>query len=254
MSLLNKNVVLVLFQYSIVVNGFEKKLKDEGCIVEVLSDDYTKIAGLTGKTDAFVFYLPADAANDKVRLDMLRKMLDQVLSGKKPAVVIGEEGECDALKKALPEIDSCFWMGRPIDMGIFSETVNAVIEESGKVREKRRILIVDDDPTYAGMVMEWIKDEYKVNVVTAGMQAITFLTKKQVDLILLDHDMPVVDGPQVLQMLRQDDGMKDIPVVFLTGNGTKEAVSRVMELKPAGYILKSTTREELLKYLRGKVK
>ncbi len=107
---------------------------------------------------------------------------------------------------------------------------------------KRKILIVDDDPSYAGMVREWIKDVYQVNVVTAGMQAISFLLKHPVDLILLDYEMPVVDGPQVLQMLRQEPETSHIPVVFLTGVGTPEEVKRVMALKPSGYILKSTTR------------
>ncbi len=107
------------------------------------------------------------------------------------------------------------------------------------------------------MVREWIKDIYRVDIVTAGMQAITFLVKVKendpVDLILLDYEMPVVDGPQVLQMLKQEPMTANIPVVFLTGIGTKEAVSRVMELKPEGYILKSTTRDELRSYLSGKL-
>ena len=90
------------------------------------------------------------------------------------------------------------------------------------------------------------------------MQAISFLLKvkegEEVDLILLDYEMPVVDGPQVLQMLRQEEATSKIPVVFLTGNGTKEAVARVMQLKPDGYILKTTRRAELLEYLDGKIK
>ena len=85
------------------------------------------------------------------------------------------------------------------------------------------------------------------------MQAITYLLKTPVDLILLDYDMPVVDGPQVLQMLRQENATKDIPVVFLTGVGTKEEVERVMALHPSGYILKSTTRDNLLTYLKTKL-
>ena len=73
------------------------------------------------------------------------------------------------------------------------------------------------------------------------------------DLILLDYEMPVVDGPQVLQMLRQEEETAHIPVLFLTGNGSREAVSRVMELKPDGYILKSTTRGDLLVNLHKKL-
>ena len=64
--------------------------------------------------------------------------------------------------------------------------------------------------------------------------------------------MPVVDGPQVLHMLRQEPVTAKIPVIFLTGIGSKEAVQRVMSLKPDGYILKSTTRDNLLKYLQDK--
>ena len=76
---------------------------------------------------------------------------------------------------------------------------------------------------------------------------------KKVDLILLDYEMPVVDGPQVLQMLRQEPATEKIPVIFLTGIGTKEAVSRVMALKPDGYILKTTPRGDLLGFLQKKL-
>ena len=58
---------------------------------------------------------------------------------------------------------------------------------------------------------------------------------------------------QVLQMLRQEPKTAHIPVMFLTGLGTREAVSRVMELKPEGYVLKSVTRDDLLKTLAGKL-
>ena len=105
------------------------------------------------------------------------------------------------------------------------------------------------------MVRGWITscNNYQVNIVTGGMQAITFLLKTKVDLILLDYEMPVVDGPQVFQMLRQDDVTKNIPVIFLTGVSTKEGVQRVMELKPDGYILKSTSKEDLMAYLEKKL-
>ena len=68
---------------------------------------------------------------------------------------------------------------------------------------------------------------------------------------MLDYEMPVVDGPQVFQMLRQEQSTKHIPVVFLTGVGTREGVERVMALKPDGYILKSTTRDSLLDSIRS---
>ena len=80
----------------------------------------------------------------------------------------------------------------------------------------------------------------------SGMQAITFLGKTPVDLILLDFEMPVVDGPKVLEMLKSDSATNTIPVIFLTGKNDKESVSRVVALKPAGYLLKTISKEDLL--------
>ena len=122
----------------------------------------------------------------------------------------------------------------------------------GSVR-KSRILIIDDDPSFARMLREWIKDIYKVDVITDGTRATTFLGKvpadNRVDLILLDYEMPVCDGPEVFGLIRQEPSFADIPIVFLTGNGSEEAVAKVMELKPDGYVIKSGSRESLLEYI-----
>ena len=82
------------------------------------------------------------------------------------------------------------------------------------------------------------------------MQAITFLFKRKVDLILLDYEMPVTTGPQVLRMLRSEPETAQIPIVFLTGIGDAESVKQVIALKPDGYLLKSTPRPELLNWLK----
>ena len=63
--------------------------------------------------------------------------------------------------------------------------------------------------------------------------------------------MPQMDGPEVLKALRENPATAGIPVMFLTGIGTKESVARVMALKPRGYVLKSTPREELLASIKG---
>ena len=83
----------------------------------------------------------------------------------------------------------------------------------------------------------------------SGLQAIKWLGKNKADLILLDYEMPVTSGPQVLEMLRSDDDTKDIPVMFLTGKGDKESVMAVLELKPNGYFLKTIGKDELIEKL-----
>ena len=112
-----------------------------------------------------------------------------------------------------------------------------------------KILIVDDDPNYMGLVREWLKDSYKVSMANSGLQAIKWLGKNKADLILLDYEMPVTTGPQVLEMLRHDEETRDIPVMFLTGKNDKKSVVEVMSLKPQGYFLKTIERAELMKIL-----
>ena len=63
---------------------------------------------------------------------------------------------------------------------------------------------MDDDPTFLKLVKNWLEEEYKVTIVNSGMQAITYLATNTPDLILLDYEMPVTSGPQVLEMIRSD--------------------------------------------------
>jgi DNA-binding NarL/FixJ family response regulator len=77
------------------------------------------------------------------------------------------------------------------------------------------------------------------------MQAITYIANHTPDLILLDYDMPITPGPQVMEMIRSEHNAKEIPIIFLTGKSDKESVMRVMSLRPQGYLLKSLSKEEI---------
>ncbi|MBQ7197378.1 MAG: response regulator, partial [Synergistaceae bacterium] len=65
----------------------------------------------------------------------------------------------------------------------------------------------------------------------------------------LDYEMPLMDGPKILEALRSKPQTENIPVIFLTGKNDPLSVSRVMSLKPASYLLKSMNKEEILKSL-----
>ena len=58
--------------------------------------------------------------------------------------------------------------------------------------------------------------------------------------------MPICDGRQTLEMIRADEEMGDIPVIFLTGVSDREHVEAVLRLKPSGYLLKPPVRKTLI--------
>ncbi len=95
------------------------------------------------------------------------------------------------------------------------------------------------------MIMDWLKDKYRVFLANSGMKAITWLAKNHADLILLDYEMPITSGPQVLEMIRFDAETADIPVMFLTEKGDRESIMKVLALKPVGYQLKTIDRNTL---------
>ena len=246
-----------MFKISIVIKGVEKKLTEMGYYVTEQVGNFDDMDYLAQNNELFVLYIPEDIVDEPIKLKNLSKVCKPLISERKPMIVIGDHNHHDDILQVVPEISTFTWVNRPVDLNRFELLVEKVSSSTPDVLRKKRILIVDDDPYYAKMVREWIREFYRADVVLAGMQAISYLLKvkedDKVDLILLDYEMPVVDGPQVLQMLRQEPQTADIPVIFLTGVGTKEAVTRVMELKPDGYILKNTTKEAILDYLKGKL-
>ena len=111
---------------------------------------------------------------------------------------------------------------------------------------RKNVLIVDDNPVTLRSIREMLKGDYDVSVATSGIQSMTAIGKRRPDLILLDYEMPVCDGRQTLEMIRADEELKDIPVVFLTGITTKSHVEAVIRLNPQGYLVKPVSREKLL--------
>ena len=81
---------------------------------------------------------------------------------------------------------------------------------------------------------------------TSGTQALTMIGKEKPDMIFLDYEMPGCDGKRTLEMIREVDEIKDIPVVFLTGVSDKEYIEAVLELNPAGYLLKPAEASRIL--------
>lgn len=108
-----------------------------------------------------------------------------------------------------------------------------------------KILVVDDSATVCQAMQELLKADYQVALAQSGLSAIRSITLNHPDLVLLDYEMPVCDGLQVLEMIRADEHMADIPVIFLTSKSDKESIQKVLALKPAGYLTKSLKPAEI---------
>ena len=92
------------------------------------------------------------------------------------------------------------------------------------------VLVVDDDEQNRELVASVLKKEnIKITELTSGKELLDYIEGMTPlpDLILLDYDMPVTDGPQVLKMIHGEPGSSDIPVMFLTGRSDKKSIMKV---------------------------
>lgn len=113
--------------------------------------------------------------------------------------------------------------------------------------EKKKILIVDDSMTIREGMKNLLSEDYEITMAKSGASALRSITLDKPDLVLLDYEMPVCDGRQVLEMIRSEEELASIPVYFLTGRVDQESVQKVISLKPEGYLSKYLKPEEIKK-------
>lgn len=108
------------------------------------------------------------------------------------------------------------------------------------------ILVVDDDFMNLRIVEMILGKIFQVSCVTSGAEALEFLKKSRIDLILLDLRMPEMDGFEVMERLKAEEAYQKIPVVFLTGEDDPEVEKQGMEKGALDFITKPFVKDTVL--------
>ena len=112
---------------------------------------------------------------------------------------------------------------------------------------ENHILIIDDDLMLLKTAEEILSDQYNVSVAKSGIQALNLLNKNIIpDLILLDIDMPQMDGYETLEEIKKISGCELIPIIFLTGFSEMDYEVRGLKAGAVDYIVKPFAKEILL--------
>lgn len=139
------------------------------------------------------------------------------------------------------------------DTGVTIKAENAMgeikkyLKKEHEKSQKKKILIVDDSSSMRQAMKELLENDYQVALAKSGLSAIRSITLDRPDLVLLDYEMPICDGRQVLQMIRSEEELADISVIFLTSVVDRERITKVLSLKPTGYLSKNLKAGEIKK-------
>jgi HD-like signal output (HDOD) protein/CheY-like chemotaxis protein len=103
------------------------------------------------------------------------------------------------------------------------------------------VLIVDDMPVFREPIEVVLRSAgYATVTASNGQEALILMATRRPDLLLLDLGMPVMDGIEVLRRVRQEEALRDLPVIILTAEAERERVVEAAKLGIAGYVLKSS--------------
>jgi len=230
-----------------LIRALEKKITDAHIPCQFVTFTVNDINASWEGTSLVIIYIENGFS---LSSDVLHFLSDKMMETGVQAAIIGEDLDLRRLKEKIPGEVIYKSYVRPVDNEAFVRDITGLYNKIEAGEFRKTILIVDDDPNYLSVVREWLKGTYKVAMANSGLQAIKWLGKNKADLILLDYEMPVTSGPQVLEMLRSDSDTADIPVMFLTGKSDKNSVMSVLELKPEGYFLKTIDKDELCEKLK----
>lgn len=235
-----QNILIVTEKNSLFVRSAMEHFKELEYNVVVEDLDVQKISKLKDTFEALILYMESDGHEKTQDIVYLR---DKAVEEDIPIFYMGDEA--DELKKLIPDHVLQHVFQRPIDIKQAVQKIDEYVKNFGR-QSKKKILVVDDSGAMLRNIKGWLEDKYQVILANSGAMAIKYLATNRPDLVLLDYEMPVVDGSQVLEMIRTETEFSDIPVIFLTSKNDKESILKVMALKPEGYLLKTMEPEKII--------
>jgi DNA-binding response OmpR family regulator len=125
------------------------------------------------------------------------------------------------------------------------------MRSGASVRAAKRILVAEDDPVTRRFVVSLLEERgYEVLVAEDGEHALATAVTAEPDLIVSDLVMPYRDGYEVLRAIRNDDRLKDTPVLILSMRDREEDIVRGFELGADEYVVKPFNAREFVARVR----
>lgn len=113
---------------------------------------------------------------------------------------------------------------------------------------ERRVLVVDDEPDMRTLLVAYLRMAgWQVKAAGSGKEALGMAAEEQFDAVLVDWQMPVMDGPDLLRQMRLCEATRDLPAILFTAKKCSQDTSELVAMGFAGVLPKSFSTELLVK-------
>ncbi len=234
-------ITIIQKEQTYISTSLMTHLKEKGHEVVSVIAEMNAIESMPGQAKVLILYLDAAFVKDYTVMEYIRELLSD---RDRVCFLVGDENEIIEAEKIISRRRITQEYKRPLNVIEAAQSIDNILRQ-GVAHQKKKILVVDDSGAMLKNVKGWLGDKYEIILANSGEFALKYLTSNYPDLVLLDYEMPNMDGREVLEAIRSNVRIKDLPVIFLTGKSEKEDVMKVMAQKPAGYILKTEDPQKI---------
>ena len=191
------NIVVVSEAKSFMVTSLISQLEEQEHKVIHTNYSPSEIGKIKSEVQLMLIYA------EDMEMDSLVYLKDKVIEEDFPIFVLGDINQLETVKEVIPQQFIKKHFMRPINVKDVVNEVDKYLNDDSS-HAKKKILVVDDSGAMLRTVKEWLQDKYQVVLANSGAMAIKCLAVNRPDLILLDYEMPICDGRQVLEMIRAE--------------------------------------------------
>lgn len=159
-------------------------------------------------------------------------------------LVTGRRDKSTILNSGMMGVDG--YLAKPVDKETLVNKVKEVCESKEIKEDKKTVLMIDDDMSYLKQVNSILKDDYNFIMINSAKLALNYLISHTPDIILLDYQMPLYNGANVMNMIQKNNPNKKIPVIILSSALNREALAECYPYNPSGYLVKPVSKEVLI--------
>mgnify|MGYP000944027888 FL=1 len=215
----------------------------------VLNTVVGSIRGCICKTDILIryggdeFLLILQDVDEEIFSKKLKQIRDMVCEAEVPGYarlrltvsIGGVLADNETIESAVARADGLMHQAKNRKNMIVTEKSGI---DSAEAKERQQILIVDDSQINCEILAEILKDEYRILEAANGEECINLLKQygTGIALLLLDINMPVMDGFEVLALMNRKHWIEDIPVIIISSENSASYVRRAYEMGASDYI------------------
>lgn len=185
-----------------------------------------------------------------VTLEQLRKIESCI---NVPVILItGRKDKSTIFNSSAMGVDG--YLIKPVSQETLIQKVNEAYEGKKLENNKPTVLMIDDDMSFLKHMNNLIKEHYNVIMINSAKLAISYMSSHTPDVIILDYQMPLYNGANMLNIFQRSNRQRNIPVIILSGTLNRKALENCFPYNPFAFLAKPVEKELLIENIEAALK